>query len=153
MLPIIHILAYQSLRLFYILSNICLFRAIVFGKRIMTTHFYVLIGSFHGPEVCNYVGLYILSKPAKVFSNFGLYRDDVLILLIYENIRKDVFKIMTNIGPKITLSLRNKVINFLVVILRLSDVNFRPYSKPFFLINVINKTCDHPDYNKKNIYS
>ena len=41
------------------------------------------MGSFDGAEICELVGLYIRSKVEKILSksNFGLYRDDVLVLL------------------------------------------------------------------------
>lgn len=45
--------------------------------------FDVTIGSFHGAEICELVGLFILNRLAKKFgrSNVGLYRDDGLALL------------------------------------------------------------------------
>ena len=96
-----------------------------------------------------------LANQQRFFINFGLYRDDGLYFVdlakpvIYEKIRKDVFKIMLNVGLKITSNLGNQVINFLEVILSLSDVNFKPYRKPNCFINCINKTSNHPHYIKK----
>ena len=46
-------------------------------------------------------------------------------------------------GFKFTLELGNQVTNFLDVTLSLSDGNFRPYRKPNFLMNFINKNSDH----------
>ena len=69
------------------------------------------MGSFHGAEICDLVGLYILSKLKIVFGNCGLFRDDALGVLdlekpvVYERKRKQLFKVMSEIGFKITLDL------------------------------------------------
>ena len=59
------------------------------------------MGIIHGPEICNLVGLYNLSKLKNVFSNCGFYRDDELGAIdlenhvVYENkINRAVFKII-----------------------------------------------------------
>ena len=50
------------------------------------------MGSFHGAEVCDLVGLYILDKLKSIFDSCELYRDDGLGVidlskpLVYEKI-------------------------------------------------------------------
>ena len=93
----------------------------------------------------------------QVFSNCGLYRDDGLGVIdlakpvVYDRTRKQVFKVMSDIGFKITLDLGNQVTDFLDVTLNLSDGTFRPYRKPNCLINFINSNSDHPRHIKKSI--
>ena len=50
----------------------------------------VSMGSFSGAEICELVGLYIQSKLEKILpkSNFGLYRDDGLALLMDNKLTK-----------------------------------------------------------------
>ena len=52
-------------------------------KKTTDSCFEATMGSFDGAEICELVGLYIRSKVEKILSksNFGLYRDDVLVLL------------------------------------------------------------------------
>ena len=91
------------------------------------------MGSFHGAEICNLVGLCILCKLGKVFSNCGLQKDDGLGVIdlakhvIYDRTRKQVFKVLSDIGFKITLDLGDLVTDFLNVTLNLSDGTIRPY--------------------------
>ena len=65
-------------------------------------------GSFNGAEVCDLVGLYILNKLKSIFLNCGLYGDDGLGViyfskpLVYEKVKKPRFKLMSDIGFKIT---------------------------------------------------
>ena len=127
----------------------------VWKKKNNDGFFDVPMGSFHGAEICDLVGLYILSKLKNVFNNLGLYRDDSLGVLdlakpvVYDKIRKQTFKIMSDIGFKITLDIGKQVTNFLDVTLNLSDGTFRPYRKPNSLINFININSDHPKHIKK----
>ena len=76
------------------------------------------MGNFHGAEICDFVGLFILSKLKNVFGNCGLYHDDALGVLdlakhvVYERTRKQLFKVMSYIRFKITLDLGKQVANF-----------------------------------------
>ena len=63
-------------KLFYMLVIPYFFQTTMFGKKNNDTFFDVPIGSFHGADICDLVGLYILSKLGKVFSNCSLNRDD-----------------------------------------------------------------------------
>ena len=69
----------------------------VWKKNDTDSYFDIQMGSFHGAEVCDLVGLYILDKLKSIFNNCGLYRDDglgVIYLskpLVYEKIKKSTF--------------------------------------------------------------
>ena len=136
----------------YFFSDNC-----VWKKKNNDTFFDVPMGSFHGAQICDLVGLYILSKLKNVFGNCGLFRDDALGVLdletpvVYERKRKQLFKVMSEIGFKITLDLGKQKANFLDVTLNLSDGTFRPYRKPNSLINFININSDHPKQVKKSL--
>ena len=62
--------------------------------------FDVTVGAYDGAEVCEILGLYLLSKIHKIFhiSYIGLYRDDSLVVIPnangpkLERIRKDLIK-------------------------------------------------------------
>ena len=67
------------------------------------------MGSFHGADIYDLVGLYILSKLGNVFSNCGLYRDNGLGVIdlekpfVHGRTRKQVYRVMSDIVFKITL--------------------------------------------------
>ena len=65
-----------------------------------------------GAEIFNLVGLYILSKVGNVFSNCGLGVIDLAEPVVYDRTRKQVFKVMSDIGFIITLDLGNQVTDF-----------------------------------------
>ena len=77
----------------------------------MLIHFDVTMGCFDGAEVCETVGLYILSLLNKQFNNkdIGIYRDDGLIVLKNYNgqqtdkARQSIIKTFNNIGFKIEI--------------------------------------------------
>ena len=118
-------------------------------------YFDVPMGSFHGAEVCDLVGLYILSRLKSVFNSCGLFRDDGLAVVdlskpvVYERKRKAIFKLMSEIGFKITLDLGSCQTDFLDVTLNLTNNTFRPYRKPNSLLNFININSDHPYHIKR----
>ena len=127
----------------------------VWKKSDTDSYFDIPMGSFHGAEVCDLVGLYILNRLKTVFNSCGLFRDDGLAVvdlskpIVYEKKRKAIFKLMTEIGFKITLDLGSYKTDFLDVTLNLSNNTFRPYRKPNSLLNFININSDHPHHIKK----
>ena len=66
--------------------------------------FDVPIGSYHGAEVCELIGLFLLNNLNQFLSkeNFGLYRDDGLLIIkkrskrIIEKTRKDIRAVFWN---------------------------------------------------------
>ena len=81
----------------------------------------VTMGSFDGAEICKLVGLHIHSNLENMLpkTNFGLYRDDRLILLKNLNDqqmdkkRKAIIKIFKGIGFNIDICLDLKDVDFL----------------------------------------
>ena len=50
------------------------------------------MGGFHGNEICDLIGLFILSKLAKILPNIGLYRDDGLAVSSATNRQIEIAK-------------------------------------------------------------
>ena len=113
------------------------------------------MGSFHGAEICNLVSLYILSRLKTGFDSCCLFRDDgvgdvdLYKPVLYERKRKATFKLMSEIGCKITLDLGSCQTNFLNVTLNLSNNTFCLYRKPNSLLKFININSDHTHHIKK----
>ena len=84
-------------------------------KRDSSNAFDVTMGSYDGAEICELVGLFILSKLKDTFgNNIGLYRDDGLVLLhtksgrLSDKARKDSQILPFGVIPKLsTLSGRS----------------------------------------------
>ena len=91
-------------------------------------------GSYDGVEICNLVGINLLSLPANIIDriNCGLYRDDGLILLHNVNgqkmdlVRKNVTKIF---AFKIEIQTHLKKVNFLDITFNLANGTYKPYKK------------------------
>ena len=96
------------------------------------------MGSFHGAEVCEPIGLFLLNNLSEKYrkNNVGLYRDDGLVLLTNatgpqsERTRKDVTREFKKQGLNISISTNQKICNFLDVTLNLTDGTHYPYRKP-----------------------
>ena len=93
-------------------------------KTINESLFDITMGSYDGAEICELVGLYILSTLGKVYGiqNVGLYQDDGLACLhkisgpASDKIRKDMIRTFReNFGLKITITTNLKTVNFLDV--------------------------------------
>ena len=96
------------------------------------------MGSFHGAEVCEPIGLFLLNNLSEKYrkNNVGLYRDDGLVLLTNatgpqsERTRKDVTREFKKQGLNISISTNQKICDFLDVTLNLTDGTHYPYRKP-----------------------
>ena len=116
--------------------------------------FDVTMGSWDGAEVCELVGLYILSKLVVRFgkNNIGLYRDDGLGIIPNasgpeaDRGRKDLIKIFKMIGLKIDDSVETNIkkVDFLDVNFDLNKDIYYPYRKPNDKPLYINKSSNHP---------
>ena len=114
--------------------------------------FDVTMGCFDGAEICELVGLYILSILGQHFINkdIGLYRDDGLILLRNYNgqktdrARKTIIKVFKDIGFKLDIETNLKEVNFLDVTLNLINGTYRPYKKTNDKLQYIHKLSNHP---------
>ena len=115
------------------------------------------MGSFHGAEICDLVGLYILHRLSAIFPTgmYGLYRDDGLSIIDWkpghelERLRKKAISEMKNMGFKITIEIGQTRTDFLDVSLDLFNDTYGPYRKPNASICYIHKGSNHPPSIKK----
>ena len=100
--------------------------------------FDVTMGSYDGAEVCELVGLFLLSILTERFGkdSVGLYRDDGLLILKgtggrqADKARKDLHRIFNELELKVTAEINNHLVNFLDVTFNLKEENYHPYRKP-----------------------
>ena len=117
------------------------------------------MGSFHGAEVCEPIGLFLLTNLSEKYrkNNVGLYRDDGLVLLTNatgpqsERTRKDVTREFKKQGLNISISTNQKICNFLDVTLNLTDGTHYPYRKPNNETLYIDTNSNHPPTIIKNL--
>ena len=110
------------------------------------------MGSFHGTEICELVGIHILSSLSNKLDeqSTGLYRDDGLVLLRNtskqktDRIRKDIVEIFENAGFKIEIKANLHIADFL-------DVTYKPYKKPNDQLRYVNTSSHHPPQIIKKI--
>ena len=121
--------------------------------------FDVTMGSWDGAEICQLVGLYILSKLKSIIKpeEMGLYRDDGLAAITGANgpkmdkIRKDMHKIFKDMGLKITVITNKTTVDFLDVTLDLKSNIYKPYKKTNNQLLYVHSQSNHPPSIKKNI--
>ena len=131
------------------------------AKKSTAENFDVTMGSYDGAEICELVGIYILSKLSKVANqkDCGLYRDDGLILLRNSNgkradkLRKDIAATFKNIGFQIEIKCNLKQVDFLDVTLNLTTGTHHPYKKDNDHLLYINTSSNHPPTVIKQIPS
>ena len=100
--------------------------------------FDVTMGAYDGAEVCELVGLYLLSKISQVIptSKVGLYRDDGLAAFTSTNgpeqdrLRKKLIDCFKKEGLKIVVRANVTNVDFLDSHMCIESGNYRPYSKP-----------------------
>ena len=115
--------------------------------------FDVTMGAPDGAEVCEMVGLFLLSKIEAEFPqlNCGIYRDDGLAThdriggrnmnIIHQRLR-DLF---LRYGLSITIEPPNiKIVNFLDVTMNLKTATYCPYRKPNDTTKYVNVLSNHP---------
>ena len=110
------------------------------------------MGSFDGAELCELVGIYLLSKLLEIIpkDQSGLYRDDSLLLLRKMNgqktdqIRKQVIKLFKDAGFLLEIETKLEQIDFLDVTLNLNTGLHLPYKKPNDTLSYINTSSNHP---------
>ena len=110
------------------------------------------MASYDGAEVCELVGIYILSALGQRIDkkDTGLYRDDGLIILrncdgpTTDRIRKDIIRIFKQIGFKIEIKTNLKEVDFLDVTFDLRKETYRPYKKENDELFYINTSSNHP---------
>ena len=120
------------------------------------SHFDVGMGSFDGAEICELVGLFLLSKLQNLNISLGLYRDDGLGVCSLtarqvEKLKQTMCKVFQKYNLKITTDVNHKIVNFLDVTLDLDSGIFKPYMKPNNTILYVNKNSNHSPQITKNI--
>ena len=103
-------------------------------------------------DLCELVELYIQSTLENILpkTNFGLYRDNRLILLRKLNGQqidkkgKTVIKIFKDIGFSIDIKTNLKDVDFLDVTLNLQNGTYCPYKKPNDKLLYIHSSSNHP---------
>ena len=117
-----------------------------------SNNFIVAMGSYDGTEVCELIGIFMLSLISNIYNrkNLGLYRDDRLAASKNtsgpqsEKIKKTFQKMFKNKALDIIINCNMKIVNYLDVTLNLNDGSYRPYKKPNDETNYIHVNSDHP---------
>ena len=109
------------------------------------------MGSLDSAEVCELIGLFILSKLELIIprEHIGLYRDDGLAVVNLpgpqlDRLRKEVINIFSSHGLSITVEAGIKITDFLDVSLNLENGEYRPYRKDAKPPVYIQKASNHP---------
>ena len=121
--------------------------------------FDVTMGAYDGAEICELIGIFMLSLLSKKcdIKNIGLYRDDGLAIFKNisgpeaEKIKKDFQKIFKEKGLEITVECNRKTVNYLDITLDLNNGSFQPYRKPNDETQYIHIESDHPPNIKKQL--
>ena len=109
------------------------------------------MGSYDGAEICELVGIYILTRLATIIkkSNCGLYRHDCLVILRNVNgqqidrTRKSLIKIFKDVGFSIDIETNSKVADFLDIIFNPNNDIYKPYKNPNDTLLYIHKSSNH----------
>ena len=112
--------------------------------------FHVTMGSYHGRELCEFIGIYLLSKLCTIISKngCGLYRDDGSMIQEYisgqqiDQLRKKIIKIFKEIGFKIDIETNFKIVNLLDMTFNLINGSYKPSKKPNDTLLYINKNAN-----------
>merc|ERR1719427_1570688 len=117
------------------------------------------MGSHHGAETCELVGLYILNELSMKIpkDNSGIYRDDGLLITkkrsarLIESLRKDITKTFQKLNLQVKIELSSQYVNFLDVVMDLNNNNYHPYRKENAKEIYVNCKSNHPYVIKKEI--
>ena len=121
--------------------------------------FDVPMGSYDGAEICELVGIYMLSQIIHIIDNtdVGLYRDDGLAVMRnigkpeVERRKKRIIKVFNDNGLSITIQAHLQVVQYLDVEFSLREGLYRPYRKPNSDPLYINCSSNHPPLVIKQI--
>ena len=121
--------------------------------------FDVAMGSFHGAEICDLVGLYILDRLSSTLpsESCGLYRDDGLAVVEkpspsnIERLSKSIRKVFGDIGFEITVENALDRTDFLDVVLDLRENDFKPFKKQNAKTAYIHNESNHPGYIRRSL--
>ena len=110
------------------------------------------MGANDGAEICELVGLYILTEIHENidFTSVGLYRDDGLAVIrstsgsSLDRYRKKLITFFQDNELKITVKSGKTSINFLDINFSLNSESYQPYRKPNDEPLYINRNWNHP---------
>ena len=122
-------------------------------------HFDVTEGSYDGAEICELVGLYLLSKLQSIFKSgsVGCYRDDGLAVVknmtprLQDRLRKEVIQCFKDENLQITIETNLTRTDFLDVWLDLHLNKYYPYRKPNDNPVYVHSSSNHPPNILKQI--
>ena len=131
----------------------------VWVKKNDRDNFDVPMGSYHGAELCELIGLFMLEKLRGTFDigSYGIYRDDGLAVVDnktpgqLERLVKKVHKIFKDQGFNITIEKELKRTEFLDTILDLTNNMHRPYRKPNTEVTYVSNLSNHPKHIRRHI--
>ena len=120
--------------------------------------FDVPMGAYDGAEVCDIVGLFLLSelRDLKLNLDIGGYKDDFLGVSRssprqVEIMKKKITQVFRSHGLEITSEANKKIVQFLDVQFNLQDGSFKPYLKEGDTPLYVNAGSNHPPLMLKNI--
>ena len=121
-------------------------------RRKRESNFDVSMGAYDGAEVCELIGIFMLSLLSKHINknHIGLYRDDGLAILKNtsgpeaEKLKKKLQKLFKEKDLDIIIQCNLKITNYLDITLNLNYGSYRPYRKPNEETNYIHINSDHP---------
>ena len=103
--------------------------------------FDVTMGVYHGREVCEFVGTFLLDKISVKYNknSIGLCRTRVCMYLKtqLERIKKSLQKTFKEFGLEIVAESNLRIVSYLFVTLNRNYSSFRPYDKPDDIIQYI----------------
>ena len=114
------------------------------------------MGSWDGAELCELIGLFLLSQISHLNLIVGLYRDDGLAVTDLkprqaELMKKKLCQIFKENGFNITIEVNVKSVNFLDVNLNLDTGIYKPYMKPNDTPLYVHSQSNHPPGILRNI--
>ena len=120
--------------------------------------FDVSMGSMDGAEVSELVGIYLTSRMMEEFDKdyFGIYRDDGLIIVKgggpeADRARKKLVTIFKNEDLKITTECNITKVDFLDIVMDLTNDTTKPFKKPNSTTKYISIASSHPPSIIKSI--
>ena len=115
------------------------------------------MGAYNGAEICELVGLFILSKFQQLnkIKSFDLYRDNGLAVVKNmsgpqsENVKKELQVSFKKFGLNSIIECDKTTVDYLEIPLNLLDGIYKPYQKPENTLQY--KESNHPPYIIKQI--
>ena len=125
-------------------------------KKTNTPSFDVPMGAYDSAEVCDLVGLYLLTLIRHLPVVSGIYRDDALCLSNLspsdtDDIKKQIQRIYSEQGLKIKINANKKVTNFLDLTLDLQTGQYKTFRKENNTPIYVHAQSNHPPSVKQNI--